>query len=344
MTTVLRAGLVGLGAMGRHHARVLQSLPDVQLVAAVDPAGDVHGVASAIEALPSVDQLVARGVDLCVVAVPTAVHEQVCVSLAEAGIAVLVEKPLSGDVDSARRIVAAFERTGVLGCVGHIERYNAALQALRRRLEAGELGEIYQVATRRQGPFPTRITDVGVVMDLATHDLDLTRWVTGQDFRSVAAHTAHKSGRTHEDLVSVLGRLADGAATSHLVNWLSPMKERVTVVTGDRGCFVADTLSADLTFFANANVETEWDALAHFNGVAEGDMVRYAIPKPEPLRVELEAFCTAVRGGDDRGVVTLQDGLATVRVAEAILESSASGLTVTLAGTAGGRGQPVSCR
>jgi UDP-N-acetylglucosamine 3-dehydrogenase len=102
---------------------------------------------------------------------------------------------------------------------------------------------VYQVVTRRQGPFPARIADVGVVKDLATHDIDLTAWVTQQPYSQVAAQTAYKSGREYEDLVAVTGQLADGTVTSHLVNWLSPFKERVTVITGEKGTFVADTLT-----------------------------------------------------------------------------------------------------
>ncbi len=187
----------------------------------------------------------------------------------------------------------------------------------------------YQVVTRRQGPFPARIADVGVVKDLATHDIDLTAWVTQQQFRSVSARTALKSGREHEDLVAVVGQLADGTVTSHLVNWLSPMKERVTIVTGERGAFVADTLSADLTFFANGLIPTTWDGVAAFRGVAEGDMIRFAFPKPEPLRTEHEAFRDAVLG-KNHDIVTMRQGLATVAVAEAVLTSAREGRVVDL--------------
>ncbi|MBI4941199.1 MAG: Gfo/Idh/MocA family oxidoreductase [Actinobacteria bacterium] len=320
----LRAGLVGLGMMGRHHARVLRSLDGVELVAVADPGGDPHQAATGVPLHDGVQGIIDAGVDYCVVAVPTAFHEETALVLAEAGVHVLVEKPLAPDVASGLRIVEAFESRGLVGAVGHIERFNPALQSLRRRLEAGELGDVYQVVTRRQGPFPARISDVGVVKDLATHDIDLTAWVTRSRFTSVAARTLHKSGRAHEDLVAVVGQLENGAVTSHLVNWLSPLKERVTVVTGERGAFVADTLTADLTFHANGVIPTQWDDLATFRGVAEGDMVRYAIPKPEPLRTEHEAFRDAVLGlGAD--VVTLRQGLTTVAVAEACLESALTG-------------------
>ena len=325
----LRAGLIGLGMMGRHHARVLGSLDGVDLVAVADAGGDPHAVAGGRPILASVEELIAVGLDYCMVAVPTAFHEEVGNALAAAGVHAMIEKPLSADVASAERLTRAFESAGLIGAVGHIERYNPALQEARRRLADGALGDVYQIATRRQGPFPARIADVGVVKDLGTHDFDLTAWVSGHPFVKVSAQIAHRSGREHEDLVSVTGQLADGTVTSHLVNWLSPFKERLTVITGSRGAFIADTLTADLTFHANGTVETQWDSIADFRGVSEGDVVRYAIAKPEPLRTEHEAFRDAVLG-KDADIVTMRQGSATVGVAEAVLTSAASGQTVSV--------------
>jgi len=325
----LRAGLIGLGMMGRHHARVLSSLDGVELVAVADMGGDSHGVAGGRPVLDDIDALVASGIDYCVVAVPTALHETVALTLAAAGVHALIEKPLSFDTASAERIVAAFEAAGLVGAVGHIERYNPALQEARRRLEAGDLGDIYQIATRRQGPFPARIADVGVVKDLATHDIDLTAWVSGRAFRTVAAQVAHRSGREHEDLVAVTGLLENGTVTSHLVNWLSPLKERVTVITGERGALVADTLTADLTYFENGTIATTWGEIAQFRGVSEGNVTRFAIAKPEPLLSEHQAFRDAILGKPS-DIVTLAQGLSTVRVAEAVLESAKTNQTITL--------------
>ena len=117
--------------------------------------------------------------------------------------------------------------------------------------------------------------------------------------------------------------------TNHLVNWLSPLKERVTIITGERGTFVADTLSADLTFYLNGSVPTTWTDIARFRGVSEGDVVRYAIPKPEPLQVEHENFRDAVLG-KEANIVTMEQGLTTVYVAEAMIESATTGRTVLL--------------
>jgi predicted dehydrogenase len=324
---VLRAGLVGLGAMGRHHARVLSGLDGVELAGAADPVGDITGSARGTPVVATLSELLDLELDYVVLACPTALHEQLGLELAAAGIPTLIEKPLAHTVEAARRLAKAFEAGGVIAGVGHIERYNPALQSLRARLEAGELGEVFQVATRRQGPFPHRIADVGVVMDLATHDFDLTSWVTGQPYTSVFAHRVSRSGRAQEDMVAVIGRLADGTMVNHMVNWLSPFKERSTVVTGDRGCFVADTLTADLTYFANGAVDTEWEALRAFRGVAEGDMVRYALPKREPLLVEHERFRDAVAGtGAD--IVDLRQAVRTVEVSAAVIESARSNAVI----------------
>lgn len=317
----LKAGLIGLGMMGRHHARVLGSLDGVDLVAVADPAGDPHGVAGGRAVLGSVDELIEAGIDYCMVAVPTIYHEEVGLKLAAAGVHAIIEKPLAPDVASATKLAEAFEKAGLVGAVGHIERYNPSLQEARRRIEAGDLGRIFQVSTRRQNGFPARIADVGVVKDLATHDIDLTAWITQQEYIWVQARTAHRAGRVHEDLVSAVGQLADGTVTNHLVNWLSPFKERVTVITGERGAYVCDTLTADLTFYANGTQVEAWDDVANFRGVSEGDVVRYAIAKPEPLRLEHENFRDAVLG-KPADIVTMRQGLNTVKVADWMIESS----------------------
>ncbi len=330
LMAALRAGLIGLGMMGRHHARVLRSIDGVELVAVADPGGDPHGVAQGLQVHQDVAGLIRAGIDYCMVAVPTAQHEEVALQLAEAGVHAMVEKPLAPDVAAATRTAEAFESRGLVGAVGHIERYNPALQGMRARIARGELGEVYQVVTRRQGPFPSRIADVGVVKDLATHDIDLTSWVIQRPYASVSARTAFKSGRQHEDLVAVVGLLEGGVIASHLVNWLSPFKERVTVVTGTTGALVADTLTADLTFYANGSLPTAWEDIANFRGVTEGDVVRYGISKPEPLRTEHEAFRDKVLG-KDADIVTMRQGLRTVEVAEAVIRSANEDRVVSLA-------------
>ena len=313
----LRAVVCGFGVMGRNHARVIEALEGVELVGVMDPALDVDTWHDAPVAA-DLAAVVALQPDYCVVATPTSTHVEVAGTLAAAGIACLIEKPLAPTAEDAATIVEVFERAGVKAAVGQIERFNPAIVALRERVQRGDIGELYQIATRRLSPFPTRIGDVGVTMDLATHDLDLARYVIGSEYASATAVTRHKSGRNHEDLIAIIGEFENAVVASHIVNWLSPMKERVTVVTGDQGTFIADTLTADLTLYRNGAVDHGWSELAQFGGMIEGDMTRFAIAKREPLRAEHEAFCAYVRDEAD-APVSLRDGAMTVELANRIL-------------------------
>jgi predicted dehydrogenase len=316
--------------MGRHHARLLQSAPQIAFAGAVDPGGDRYGaVRDPADVYASIDELVEHGKpDFAVVAVPTGEHLGVARTLAAAGVHMLIEKPLAGTVAEANEIIAACEAAGVRGAVGHVERFNPALIELRRRTEEGQVGEVILIGTERCGPFPDRVRDVGVVKDLATHDLDLVGWLGKSPIDVVAAQTVHKTGRAHEDLVLATGRLASGLAFSITVDWLTPLKIRRMRILGDRGMLVADTLTSDLVFHENGRVTSEWDSTQALRGVAEGNSTRYALQRREPLLVELEAFCDFVRGDDSSPSVSLQEGLQTVRCAEKVLESAASSQSV----------------
>jgi predicted dehydrogenase len=324
-TRALRGAVLGLGMIGRHHARLLQASPEVEFVGAVDPGGDRFGaVHDAGKVVASIDDL--EDLDFAIVAVPTEGHLDAVRSLAARGTHMLVEKPLAATSDEARELIELVHAAGLRGAVGHVERFNPSLLELRRRLD--ELGEVLLIRTERVGPFPDRVKDVGVVKDLGTHDLDLVRWLGRSPVKSLAAQTGHVMGREHEDLVLVTGRLQSGVTFSCNVDWISPTKIRRTRVLGASGMFEADTLTADLTLYRNGDRATApW--LQQQRGVTEGDMTRFAIAKPEPLGAELQAVLAMVRG-EDSNVVTLEEGLETVRVAEAVLESAASGETVHL--------------
>jgi len=329
----LRAAVIGLGMIGRHHARLLQALPRVEFAGAVDPEGDRFGVLrDTTDLYSSLGDLLASGpLDFAVVAVPTEEHLAIVRTLAEAGVHVLVEKPLAATAEEARALIAACESGGVRAAVGHVERFNPALLELRRRVGEGQLGDVFLIATERVGPFPDRVRDVGVVKDLATHDLDLVGWLGGSPVDRVAAQTSHRMGRPHEDLVVSTGTLQNGLVFSAQVDWLTPTKRRQTRILGERGMLLADTLTADLTFYENGTVTSEWDRTQALRGVSEGDSTRYALSRREPLLAELEAFCDLLEGDDAAPVVSLAAGLEAVLCAEAVLASAASGESVRVA-------------
>jgi predicted dehydrogenase len=329
----VRGAVIGLGMIGRHHARLLQTSPRVDFAGAVDPGGDRFGVVHDPDKLfADIGELLRAGApEFAIVAVPTEEHLATVRVLAAEGISVLVEKPLAATAGEARALIDACNAAGVHGAVGHVERFNPALLALREKAHIeGELGQIFLIATERIGPFPDRIRDVGVIKDLATHDLDLVHWLGGAPVERVTAETQHRMGREHEDVVMATGRLENAISFNCIVDWLSPTKVRRTRVLGERGMLVADTLTADLSFYKNGSVTSDWTASQALRGVSEGDMVRFALSRREPLLVELETFCDLVAGDPDAPVVTLAEGLETVVVAEAALESAQAGRTVAL--------------
>lgn len=312
----LRAGVLGLGVMGRHHSRVLGGLEGVDFLGVYDPADSVPATVEGRPVIKDLEAFLDMGFDYCVVAAPTAYHLSIGQALAGRGIHALIEKPVASTTEAAIELRDLFTQAGLIGGVGHIERYNPALQSARVRIADGLIGDIYQIATRRQGPFPGRIADVGVIKDLASHDIDLTAWVSQQQYLNVSARTAHRSGREHEDMLIAVGTLSRGTIASHTVNWLTPFKERTTVITGELGSLVVDTLTADLTLYRNGEAGDTWDGLSSFRGVSEGDITRFALRKKEPLVSEHEAFRDAVITGDRSAIVTLAEGTEVVRIAE----------------------------
>ena len=324
----LRVGLIGLGVMGKNHLRVLSSLEQVDLVGVADPMSQEEKTkGSSYGTYGDYRELLSQSLDYCVIAAPTGFHKEIAVYALEREINCLIEKPVAVDYKEAVVIQDLAIDKGLIVGIGHIERYNSAIRELKKRLLAQELGQIYQISIRRQGPFPSRIADVGVVKDLATHDIDLAMWLSESKFKDVNGQTAFRSGRKHEDLVSINGQLQNNAVVNLLVNWLSPLKERSVTVTGENGAFVVDTLNSDLTFFENGIHEVSQDAFLHFRGVKQGNVTTFAFDKPEPLRVEHEQFRDKLLG-KPADIVSIEEGVETVKVADAVILSSATGQRV----------------
>jgi UDP-N-acetylglucosamine 3-dehydrogenase len=277
-------------------------------------------------------------IDLVSVAVPTLAHADVAAGVIERGIPLLVEKPLAASIaegEHLRRLAAA-ERVPMT--VGHIERFNPAVIELKHRIEAGELGRVFQLHARRVGPFPERVRDVGVVLDLAPHDIDVMRFLLSSEVVRVQAETEQRINTEHEDMLFGLLRFANGVVGVLDVNWLTPTKIRELSVLGESGMFVVDYLARELTFFENdhphtgaapdARIGADW-AAHHLKGVSEGPVHVIKIEKREPLRVELESFAEAVRSGTPPAV-SPEDGIAAMAAAEALVRAASTGEHVTL--------------
>lgn len=334
----LRVAVIGVGAMGRHHARVYWEMPDVELVGVADADAQTAGAVAGrygTRAYTDYQRLLDEQMpDAVTVAVPTIDHAPVALEVIGRRIHLLVEKPIAFSVDKAREIIAAADEAGVRLAVGHVERFNPAVIALKAHLAAGELGRVFELDARRQGPFPARVRDVGVVIDLAVHDLDVMRYVSGEEIVRVYAETERRIHSHCEDLLTGLVRLSDGAVGTLTVNWLTPTKIRELYVTGEYGMFRVDYLTQDLYFYENATAGGNgWEALHMLRGVSEGRMIRHVVAKKEPLRAQHEAFLAAVRGEAPVAVTGL-DGLRALQLAEAIVASGLEHQAMPLAGVA----------
>ncbi|HEX6139242.1 MAG TPA: Gfo/Idh/MocA family oxidoreductase [Candidatus Limnocylindria bacterium] len=320
---VLRAGVVGLGMMGRNHVRVWDDAVDgVRLVAVSDPDPEALARATHDRSIRGYADPAAmfaeEELDLVSVVTPTSLHRDVVLAALASGAHVLVEKPIAATRDEAEEMIAAAREAGRILTVGHIERFNPAILELRRRLAAGELGRVFEITATRLGPFPARIRDVGVVLDLAPHDLDVMRFLLGSDPVRVYAETERRIHTEHEDLFVGVLKFANGAVGTLDINWLTPTKKRTLTVTGERGMYAADYIAQDLVFHANPA-----DA-----SVAEGEMVRRHVERREPLQVELEAFATAVREGG-AAPVDPHEAMVALLLARTMVEAARSGGVVS---------------
>jgi len=329
----LRVGLAGLGSMGRNHLRVLGLAERTTVVALADPDPDALAGATAATGAQGFAEplnLIAKAdVDALVIAAPTMTHLPLVLAAIERGIAVLVEKPLAATPAEADLIVAAAAQAGAPPVqVGHIERFNPAVLELGRLLDAGWLSTVFAITSRRAGPFPARIRDVGVTVDLATHDVDMLSWIAGERPARVSAETAQRIHATHEDLLFGLLSFPSGTVAMLDVDWLTPVKRRQLSVVGEEGLFELDYLTQRLTF-ARASDTTNPRLIGGYAPTFSGDVEVLPVANGEPLAAELDAFLGVVRTGG-RPVINAEDGRWAVVIADALLRAAGERRTVEL--------------
>jgi predicted dehydrogenase len=347
MSKLLRAAVIGAGSMGRNHARVYAELEDVELVAIADPDQTaLNQLGQRYHARTYTDyrrMLEREQLDMVSIVTPTEYHFTVARDVILARVPLLVEKPIAATVEEGAALVRLAEEQDVLLTVGHIERFNPAIRALKIQIEQGALGQVYQICARRIGPFPARIKDVGVVIDLATHDLDIMHYLTDSSVTRVHAEVGRRLHTAHEDLLSALLRFDNDIIGILDINWLTPTKVRELSVIGERGMFVANYLTQDLTFYENDSAPqgSQWPELATM-GVSEGRMIRYKVNKREPLREELDAFARAVVTGG-KPPVNGDDALLALAVAQKLVESGERGSPLLLDADHGFVWPPVLC-
>ncbi len=317
---------MGLGAMGRNHLRVLGELDGAELVAICDQDEASLAAASRQRSLASYtsweEMLDREKLDAAIVAVPTRFHLEAGLAALRRGLHVLIEKPIAANLEEARQLVATAKEHGLVLAVGHVERFNPAVRELQRRVAGDEIGRLYQLQARRLGPFPARIRDVGVVIDLATHDLDVMDHLASSEVQRLYAETEQRIHTDHEDILNALLKFDSGVLGVLQVNWLTPTKIRELSALGERGLFVCNYLTQELTLYRNAEVLTGSDSRRQPRAVTEGESVSFPITASEPLKLEVQSFLEAVRG---EGPIEVdgEAGLRALHLALALVRSAA---------------------
>src|SRR5882724_11210352 len=297
----LRVGVIGAGVMGSNHARVLAGLPDTMLVGVVDPlpaqrarAGELAGCRT----FESLEELIAEGVDAVTVAAPTHLHHEIALACIARNVHLLVEKPIASSVEEGRDIVTAASRAGVTLMIGHVERFNPAVAAIKQAI-SGE--DILSIAITRVGPFPPRMSNVGVVIDLAVHDIDLISWFTGSAIVEVQPQLSSAKAE-REDIALLQFRTASGVLAHINTNWLTPFKARTVHVATKRKYVIGDLLTRQVT------------ECYGFQPDGSYSMRHLSVGHAEPLRAELTAFVRAIREGTPPPV-TGEEGVASLAIA-----------------------------
>ncbi|MBI2869937.1 MAG: Gfo/Idh/MocA family oxidoreductase [Chloroflexi bacterium] len=296
----MKIGVIGVGSMGRNHARIYAELPGVDLVGVADiDFALAREAAERFHTVPfnSYEELLGQGLDAASIVVPTSMHKEVALAAVRRHTSVLVEKPLADAVPAAREIIQSARENNVRLMVGHVERFNPVVSVLKKQVRGDQISLI---EITRIGPFPPRIRDVGILIDLATHDIDLIRHLTGSEFNQMYGLTSQNVAE-HEDTAVLVFEMANGSLARITTNWLTPFKVReLTVATKDK--------------FIKASLTDQ--KVTEYSKYGENDsylVKEVRVPFGEPLKLELEAFVNSVRDGTTPPV-TGEDGLKVLEV------------------------------
>jgi UDP-N-acetylglucosamine 3-dehydrogenase len=305
----LRVGVAGVGVMGSNHARVFADLAGIRLVGVADPdpaPRDMVASALGCAGLSNIEELLAEGVDAMTIAAPTHLHRELALCCIKQGVHVLVEKPIAPSVVEGRAIIAAARHAGVSLMVGHVERFNPTVEAIKEAIR-GE--DILSIAITRVGPFPPRMSNVGVVIDLAVHDIDLIRWFTESEIAEVQPQLSSAVAE-REDIALLQFRTVSGVLAHINTNWLTPFKARNVTIATRKKYIMGDLLTRQVT------------ECFGFQPDGSYSMRHLSVGHAEPLRAELQAFISAIRAGKEPAV-TGDEGVASLEIAIRCLEARA---------------------
>lgn len=299
--SMIKLALIGLGVMGSNHYRVAKTIIDFKVMAVCD---FTHKDEFKVPHFKSVDELLNSGIefDAAIVATPTFTHLEIAKKLILANKILLVEKPVASSVQEGQELseLAKLKEVGIV--IGYIERFNPVIATLKKELQNKK---IHNINITRVGPFPPHIGDVGILVDLAVHDVDLMRFLTDKEILKTQIFKAKKIHNHYEDNAVLNFMLEDESIGTITTNWLTPFKRRQIFIACEEAFFEADLMSQELV---------EYSKFKKNNSCI---MRNCLIFKGEPLRLELEAFANFVKTGNKGIFATIEDSMTTLKIVNA---------------------------
>ncbi len=321
--------VIGTGAMGFNHARVCSEIGVLAGVCDLDEnsaraVGEKFGSTwfSDVESALSESDL--QGV---IIATPTITHEKIASMAMERGLSVLVEKPIASSLNEVDNLISLAEQKGVVLAVGHVERYNPVIAYAKKGLLADEWGETVVVSSRRVSNFPSRIRDVGVILDLGIHDIDNAIHLMGSKPVSVFARGGKINDIKFEDHATLTIGFENGRNAIVEVNWITPMKVRKLSLTCEKSFIELDYIKQQVKISSSKFIE-DGDS-SGFPPKIEFDEKIIPMAQQEPLKLEILSFIDAI-GGDRSMIVDGRQAREALQVALAAMESLDSGGVVEL--------------
>lgn len=313
----IKVAVIGVGAMGRNHARVYSEMPGCRLVAVADvdkeKSEEIADKFNCKYYLDYKKMLEQEDIEAVSIAVPTKFHKDVSIYVIEKGIHLLLEKPIAGTVEEAEKIIKMAKEKKIKLLIGHIERFNPAVIRLKKIIDDGKLGVVTSIIARRVGLFPPRIKDANIVIDVSVHDIDIIRYLMGKEPEEVCTSGSKSLNSNREDQVVALLKYkgANGVIQS---NWITPIKIRNLSVTGTKGYAELNYMTQELILY-ESNYETTFDDYGDFIvKFGKQNTIKVDVKFKEPLKGEIEHFFDCINFNESP-LVSGEEALEALKIA-----------------------------
>lgn len=314
----MNAAVIGVGNMGKHHARNYAELSGVNLVAIADLDPKLgESLAKQFNCKyyeDYKDLLKNEKIDLATIAVPTKLHKKVALDCIDRGINILMEKPIAATVSEAKEVIAKAKAKGIKFTVGHIERFNPAVLKLKNMIDKGKLGKITSIVIRRMGPMPSQVKDANVVIDIGVHDIDLLNWFYGALPDSISAAGGNALNKIQQDYATFFLKYGNCAGTV-LANWITPVKIRRMAVSGTKAYAEVNFITQEIDLY-EVNYTSQTDDFGEF-------VIKFGEPKDkkvikvesvEPVKAEIKSFISCIKN-NCRPMVTAREAIDALDIA-----------------------------